>query len=148
MTVFDPKECTIKPRADMFLPNWLNGMGILSDGIAVAALVSALVTKQWWLFILFLLFGVIGIAAYLCWKNQTIRILDNDTFEYTTFLGKTFRYRFSEIRNLRVNTDSLTLFVADGKVHIESIVVISKELMDKIDAALGVQQQNGPTVDA
>lgn len=41
---------------------------------------------------------------------------------------------------MKVNPDSLTLFVGDGKVHIESMVIVSKELMDKIDAALESRQ--------
>lgn len=41
-----------------------------------------------------------------------------------------------------MNPDSLTLFVGDGKVHIESMVIVSRELMDKIDAALEAGQQS------
>ena len=136
MTVFNPNECSTKPRADMFLPGWLNGFGIFLDIVAVALLVAMFITQTWALAIGFVIAGLLGVAATLCWKNQTIRIIDEDTFEYSTFLGKKIRYRFSEIKKLRVNQDSMTLFVGNGKVHIEAMVVISQELMDKIDTAL------------
>ena len=71
---------------------------------------------------------------WLCWKNQTIRILDDEKFEYTTFLGNTRVYRFSDIRELRVNNDSLTLFLTNGKVHIEAMVYMSETLYNKINA--------------
>ena len=136
MTVFNPNECSTKPRADMFLPGWLNGFGIFLDIVAVALLVATFITQTWALAIGFVIAGLLGVAATLCWKNQTIRIIDEDTFEYSTFLGKKIRYRFAEIKELRVNQDSMTLFVGNGKVHIEAMVVISQELMDKIDTAL------------
>ena len=120
----------------MFLPAWLNGFGIFLDIVAVALLVAMFVTQIWALAIGFVIAGLLGVAATLCWKNQTIRIIDEETFEYSTFLGKKIQYKFSDIKELRVNPDSMTLFVGNGKVHIEAMVVISQELMDKIDSAL------------
>jgi hypothetical protein len=136
MRVFDPKECTEKPRADMCLPDYVKWFGVFLDVLAVALLIVAVSTKVWAFIILSVIFGGLGVAAYLCWKNQKIVIIDDKTFEYTTFLGKTMRYDFSEIKRLKPNSDSLTLFVGDGKVHIESCVNISAELLEKIDAAL------------
>lgn len=126
----------------MFLPNGINGFGFFLDAVAVAFLIAALVTQIWGLLIGFLISGLLGVAAYLCWKNQTIKIIDEDTFVYSTFLGKKTTYKFSDIQDLKVNPDSLTLFVGDGKVHIESMVIVSRELMDKIDAALEAGQQS------
>ena len=142
MIVFDPKNRQTKARADMFLPNWLNGFGFFLDAIAVAFLIAAFVTQKWGLLVGFLIAGALGIAAFLCWKNQIINIIDENTFEYSTFLGKKTRYRFSDIRELKANSDSYTLFVGDGKVHIESIVMISGELMNKIEAALERSPEN------
>ena len=129
----------LTPRADMCLPNWLMGFGIFLDVVAIAFLVIAFVMQNWWLIIGFAISGVLGIAACLCWKNQTIKIIDEDRFEYTTFLGKKTIYYFSEIKKLKTNSDSFTLFVGDGKVHIESIAIISENLMDKINKALEQQ---------
>ena len=50
--------------------------------------------------------------------------------------GKTRTYSFSDIQGLRRNQDSLTLFVAGEKVHIESIAVLSERLVERIDNAL------------
>ena len=136
MKVFDPRECTEKPRADMYLPDWVKWLGVFVDVLAVALLILVVTTKIWEAIILSALFGGLGIAAYLCWRNQKIVILDDKTFEYTTFLGKTTRYDFCDIKQLKPNSDSLTLFVGDGKVHIESCAIMSSELIEKIDAAL------------
>ena len=79
---------------------------------------------------------VLGVGALLCWKNQNIVILSGDLFEYTTFLGKKTTYRFSEIKGLRKNNDSYTLFVGNGKVHIESCAILSEELAKRINEQL------------
>ena len=126
-----------EPRADMFLPAWLFVMGLLLCifgtivGIVFAVLrISALMIA------LAAVMVLLGVAALLCWKNQTIRMLPNDLFEYSTFLGKKTIYRFSDIKGLKKNTDSTTLFVADGKVHIELIAIVTDQLADRINKQL------------
>ena len=136
MKIFKPQECKTTPRADMFLPDFLKYFGFFLDAVAVAFLVAAFITQIWGLIVAVLLCGGLGIAAWLCWKNQTIRVIDDEKFEYTTFLGKTTVYQFSDIKDLRVNQDSMTLILTNGKVHIESMVCISESLLDKIDSAL------------
>jgi hypothetical protein len=136
MKIFDPHECKTTSRADMFLPDFLKYFGFFLDVAAGALLVAMFITQIWGLIIGVLICGGLGIAAWLCWKNQTIRIVDDDTFEYTTFLGKTTVYHFSDIKELRANSDSLTLILANGKVHIESMVCMSEALYNKIEAAI------------
>ena len=136
MKIFNPQECKTTPRADMFLPDFLKYFGFALDAVAGAILVVVFISQIWGLIIGVILYGGLGIAAWLCWKNQTIRIIDDDTFEYTTFLGKTTIYHFSDIKDLRTNQDSLTLILTNGKVHIESMVCISETLLDKINSAL------------
>ncbi len=136
MKIIDAQKNGQSLRADMFLPNWLMGFGIVLDIAAVAFLVAACVTQNWMLLIGVGGAGVLGVFAHLCWKNQTIRILSESTFEYTTLFGKTTVYAFSDIKGIRVNEDSFTMFVGDGKVHIESIAILSQRLFDKIDQAL------------
>ena len=136
MKIFKPKECKTTPRADMFLPDFLKYFGFFLDAVAGVFLVVMFITQIWGLIIGVLLCGGLGIAAWLCWKNQTIRIIDDDTFEYTTFLGKNTVYHFSDIKGVRTNPDSLTLILANGKVHIESMACMSDTLFDKIEAAL------------
>ena len=144
MIVFNHEECATKPRADMFLPNSLNGLGIFLDIVAIVLGAIAIITQAWGLFLGTAACGILGIAAYLCWKNQTIRILDEYRFEYTTFLGKKTTYYFKDIKALKVNSDSFTLFVGNGKVHIESMAMISQKLLDKINTALekNINDQN------
>ena len=136
MNIFNPAECTKTPRADMFLPDFLKYFGFFLDLVAAIFLVAAFATQNWGLLIGTLISGVIGVAAWLCWKNQTVRIIDGERFEYTTFLGKTTVYRFSDIKELRVNQDSLTLILTNGKVHIESIVCMSETLLIKIETSI------------
>ena len=50
--------------------------------------------------------------------------------------GKTRTYSFSDIQGLRRNQDSLTLFVTNEKVHIESMAILSERLVERIDNAL------------
>ena len=140
MKIFDSKNCNFNPRADMFLPDWINTLGVVLDAAASVALGVSVTIGVYSIIIFSLLLGSLGIAAYLCWKNQKINIIDENTFEYTTFLGKKTVYKFSDIRELRVNTDSCTLFVGEGKVHIESCARMSIELWDKIDVALKLNQ--------
>ena len=140
MKIFKPDECKTAPRADMFLPDLLKYFGFLFDALAVVLLAATFITQIWAMIVFALFFGGLGIAAWLCWKNQTIRIIDEDQFEYTTFLGKTTVYRFSDIKELRVNQDSMTLILTNGKVHIESMVMMSERLADKIDRAVGEEK--------
>ena len=136
MKIFDPNDRGFKPRADMYLPVFLKGFGYFLDAVGIVLGAVAIATQLWGLFVVTAITLPLGIAAYLCWKNQTVRILDEETFEYSTFLGNKKIYKFSEIKSLRTNSDSMTLFVGDGTVHIEAMAIISKEFTDKIDAAL------------
>lgn len=136
MKFFNPAKCKTPPRADMYLPDFLKYFGFILDIVALVFLVATIVTQIFWLLIGVLIFGGLGIAAWLCWKNQTIRMIGEEQFEYTTFLGKTTVYRFSDIKELRTNPDSMTLILTNGKVHIESMVCMSEKLFFKIYQAL------------
>ena len=136
MKIFNPVDCKNTPRADMFLPDFLKYFGFFLDAVAIVFLVVTFITQIWGLIIGAVIFGGLGVAAWLCWKNQTVRIIGEDRFEYTTFLGKKTVYNFSDIKDLRVNQDSMTLILTNGKVHIESMVYMSQALADKIDQAI------------
>lgn len=125
-----------EPRADMYLPVRALAMALVLLVGGVAAGVYAAVAKNIAVGIVAVCLAVLGIGLLMCWKNQTVVMLSNDIFEYTTFLGNTKTYRFCEIKGLRVNQDSMTLFVGDGKVHIESMAVLSDRLKKRIGEAL------------
>lgn len=123
-------------KADMYLPNRLFAMGLAMIFFAVIMCGVYLFNKE----IIMLIFAVflvpLGIAAIICWNNQSITITSEDTFEYKTFLGNIHEYRFSDITGLRANNDSYTLFIGKNKVHIESMAILSDRLSEKIDDAL------------
>lgn len=124
------------PRADMYLPDFLLAFGIVLMLGGVGFGVAAAITLNIWLVVIAAGGILLGIAAVMCWKNQTIRILTSDKFEYTTFLGNTYTYSFYDITGIRKNSDSFTLFVGDKKVHIESMAIMSPRLVDSINKAL------------
>ena len=126
-----------KMRADMFLPVWLLGLGILLVMFGgIFGIVMTALGLAGPMIILFVALIALGIGAILCWKNQTIRMLANDSFEYSTFLGNKRVYRFGEIRGFRKNNDSFTLYVGDGKVHIDACAIMSEKLEDRINRQL------------
>ena len=128
-----------EPRADMFLPAWLFIMGLfLTMFGAIIGIIFLILQISVLIIALSGAMVLLGIVALLCWKNQTIHMNPNDTFEYSTFLGNKTVYRFDDIKGLKKNGDSMTLFVADGKVHIESIAIFTDRLADRINKQLEI----------
>lgn len=126
------------PRADMFLPAWIFAMGLLFAAFGgILGTVLAILRLPVPLTLLAAALVLLGVAALLCWKNQTIRMLPNDTFMYSTFLGNKTIYRFDEIKGIKRGSDSITLFVGEGKVHIESAAIVTERLAVRINQQLG-----------
>ncbi len=130
-----------EPRADMFLPDRLLAMALVFLAGGIACAVFAVFKFAVWTVVCAFLGIVLGVCAVLCWKNQKIHIISDEQFTYTTMFGNTYTYSFAEIQNLRRNQDSLTLFVANKKVHIESMAIISDRLAERIDRALFLDQK-------
>lgn len=124
------------PRADMYLPERALAMCLVYLAIGTACGIWAAITLATWAIVVAVLFLGLGVALLLCWKNQTIRVLNDDEFAYTTMFGKTHTYRFADIQGLRRNKDSMTMFVAGKKVHMESMAVLSDRLVDLINREL------------
>ena len=124
------------PRADMYLPERALAMCIVYLAIGTACGIWALITRAIWSIVVAVLFLGLGIALILCWKNQTIRVISDEEFVYTTMFGKQHTYRFADIQGLRRNKDSMTMFVAGEKVHMESMAVLSDRLVDLINREL------------
>lgn len=125
-----------QPRADMYLPDKLLALAIVLLAGGIAFVIFALVRLALWAVAVAVGCLVLGVAALLCWRNQTIRVLSDEEFTYTTMFGNTRTYRFSDIEYVRANSDSLTIFVAGKKVHVESMAVLSQRLVDRINAIL------------
>ena len=129
------------PRADMYLPERLLAMALVLLAGGTAFAVFAVIRAVIWAIAIAALLLILGIFALLCWKNQAIHVISNEQFTYTTMFGNTRTYRFSDIQGLRRNQDSLTLFVAGEKVHIESMAVLSQRLVERINTALAQLHQ-------
>ena len=125
------------PRADMFLPAWMFAMGLLFTifGVIMGTVLILLPIPPVYILLAAVLL-LFGIAALMCWKNQTIHMLSDDSFEYSTFLGKKTVYRFDEITGMKQGSDYTTLFIGEGKVHIESIAIVSQRLTQRINKQL------------
>ena len=115
-------------KADMHLSTRALGLA-LSAFVAFFVLIARYITTdEWFYIVLGIIFLFIFIGILLCYKNQRIYIISDEEFVYSTMFGKKKTYRFDQIIALRKNHDSLTLFVGDGKVHIESSAVMSDRL--------------------
>lgn len=125
-----------EPRADMYLPIWLLAFAILLMTGGVIMCIFAIIRYSVGVIVASVIAAFLGVLALLCWKNQTVTMLSDDTFEYSTFLGNKKVYSFSDIRGLKRNNDSMTLYVADGKVHMEACAIITDRLADRIDEQL------------
>ena len=125
-----------QPRADMFLPDRLLAMALVFLAGGAICTIITVFKFAIWAIVCAVLGIVLGVFAVLCWKNQSIRIISNEQFTYTTMFGNTYTYSFSDIQGLRRNQDSMTLFVASKKVHIESMAIISDRLIERINKAL------------
>ena len=125
-----------EPRADMFLPDKLLAIALIFLAGGIACALFAIFKFAVWAIVCAFFGIVLGFFALLCWKNQSIHIISEDQFTYTTMFGKTRTYSFSDIQRLRQNQDSLTLFVAGEKVHIESMAILSERLIAQINHAL------------
>ena len=125
-----------EPREDMYLPDRLLAIALVSLGGGVVCAIYAVFKFAIWAVVIAVLGILLGLFAIICWKNQSIRVISDEQFTYTTMFGNTYTYSFSDIQGLRRNQDSLTLFVADKKVHIESMAVISDRLAELINKEL------------
>ncbi|MBQ8209890.1 MAG: hypothetical protein IJZ35_04850 [Clostridia bacterium] len=123
-------------RADMYLPDRLIAMSLVFLALGIACAVYAVFNFTVLVLVFSVLGFVLGVLAMLCWRNQCIHIISDEQFTYTTMFGKTYTYSFSDIQGLRRNQDSMTLFVADNKVHIESMAILSERLVELINRAL------------
>lgn len=124
------------PRADMYLPERALAMCLVYLGGGSACAIWAAISHATWAIVVAVLGIGLGVTLLMCWKNQTIHVLNDAEFTYTTMFGNTYTYRFADIQGLRKNKDSMTLFVAGKKVHMESMAILSDRLVDLINREL------------
>ena len=127
------------PRADMFMAPRLLALAMVLGVGGIGCGVMCFVKFHIGFAIGCPVALAIAIGALLCWRNQTIHIVDEETFVYTTFLGNSKVYKFADITKLVRNKDSYTLYVGNEKVHIDGMAILSKRLVEKINEVLGIQ---------
>ena len=128
-------------RADMYLPDRLLAMSLVFLAGGIGCAIFAIFKFAVWAVVCAILGIALGAAAFLCWKNQMIHVISEEQFTYTTMFGNTSTFSFSDVQGLRKNQDSLTLFVADKKVHIESMAVLSDRFINLINNALSKENE-------
>ena len=128
-------------RADMYLPDRLLAMSLVFFAAGLGCGVYSFFKFSLITVIIAVLGIILGIFSLLCWKNQTIDMISNDQFTYTTMFGNKYTYNFSDVYDVRYNKDSLTIFVADKKVHIEAMAIISDRFANAVNAALMINSK-------
>ena len=123
-------------KADMYLPAKLLAMCLVMTVLGLGLMVFAVLNAHLWAGVGALACLAMGVAAFMCWKNQKIFVVSDEIFRYRTFLGKEYEYRFSQIQRAVQNQDSITLILDTGKVHIESMAILSDRLIERIDREL------------
>ncbi len=126
----------MKHEKDVYLPGWVLGLGIFLLLVAVGCIVLGFLVSLYALIGTVICLGL-GIAAVLCWKNQWIQVVNDREFLYSTMFGRQSRHSFSEIRDLKLNTDSMSLILDDQKVHVEACAVVSDRFGEIINKQFG-----------
>ena len=121
-------------RADMCMPGWYLVMGLLAAAFGLmAGIVSVVLRLSALLIVLAAACLLLGIAALLCWKNQSIQMLSDDSFIYTTILGKKTVYRFDQIKSIKRGGGSTVLLMGAEKVSFDSTALLSARLKQRLD---------------
>ena len=132
---FLKKDNDNTPRADVYISSFLLVFSLFLILIGIGLAIALIFYFNIWIIVAGICFILFGILAFICWRNQTIKVISEDKFEYTTFWGNSYEYRFNDITAVKHNTDSTTIFVGKKKVHIESIAVVSdrfSNLLNKV----------------
>ncbi|MBO5195586.1 MAG: hypothetical protein J6C03_00650, partial [Clostridia bacterium] len=71
-----------EPKADMYMPDRLFGMSLILVGLGTGCAVFSFFRFKSWLIVCAVLGFVLGIASFLCWRNQSIRVIPDKQFTY------------------------------------------------------------------
>ncbi|MBE6793486.1 MAG: hypothetical protein E7532_00910 [Ruminococcaceae bacterium] len=133
---FLKKDKNGESRADVYISSFLLVFGLFLIVVGIGIAVILLFNFNVWIIVGSVFCILLGVLAFICWRNQTIRIVSEEKFEYTTFLGNRYEYRFNDITKVKVNADSTTIFVGKKKVHIESIAIVSDRFSNLLNKAI------------
>lgn len=124
-------------QKDMYIPQWVRNVGIGFLVMMVVTIILTIVNSEYrlvWAILDFCLLAS-GVAVIMLWKNEWIEILNDEEFVHSTFFGKKTRYHFSDVREIKRNSDSITVIMSNGKIHIENVAVTSEKLRNALYAA-------------
>ena len=146
------KERTLKnlcledePWVDMCLPSFFLIVILILLLSGIACTIYAIIKKA-----VLLIFGAIiicfSIYSIFSWKNRTIHMLSDDTFEFTTSFGRKKLYHFSDITDLKksrnkYDRDSRILCVAHKKIFISDMAFVSDRFEMRVQQALTERQR-------
>ena len=131
---------TDKPWADMCLSSAFLILDLILLFSSTAFTVYAIVKNAVLLllsvpFVCFFVYGVFS------WNNRVIRMLSDDTFEFTTSFGRKKLYHFSDITDLKKDRDSRILCVAHEKIFIKDLAFVSDRFEARVQQALTERQR-------
>lgn len=128
------------PKADMFMGRAMLLCIIIIFLCALVLVVLGALMENWGEIILGGVYIVLSIPMFLWWRNQSIKILDEDTFRYTNMFGKKSIHSFSRIRHIRVYITSISLLVGRKRIFIDGGALVTRQMADKFN---GILEQQG-----
>ena len=129
-----------RTERDMYTPNWVLYVGIIPLIASFVYLYLFLTSSDQHSVLMgiigFGLFFLVGVFAFLVWKNESIWILDEDRFVYKSILGREITYRFSDIMDVAYNykNGEVTLVMPDNHIGISPRSVMSERFVTVINA--------------
>ena len=109
------------------IPRWLFffGMAVYIAGAAVC--IAMLAVGKFFVAIPGVGCMLFGAAAMLCQLDQKVVSAGEGIYIYSTMFGKKKHFSADDRIGMRYNSDSVTVFLKNGKIHIESLAQISDD---------------------
>lgn len=123
-------------KADMFMGSGMLICFIIIVVCALMLVVLGALMEDWGEVILGVVYLVFSIPLFLWWRNQSIKILDEETFCYTNMFGKKSVHSFSRIRRIRVYLSSISVLVGRKGIFIDGGALVTQPLADKFNEVL------------
>lgn len=127
------------PKADLFMGRGMLVCLIIIFICALVLVVLGALTENWGEIILGAAYIPFTILLFLWWRNQSIKILDEDTFRYTNMFGKKSVHAFSRIRHIRVYITSISVLVGKRRIFIDGGALVTRPMADKLNDVLARQ---------
>ena len=124
------------PRSDLMLSNSIVYIGVIVFFVGIAIFVLNLINFNSSMVIASLL--VLAFATYtiMWWRNKTITIIDNHSFQVSSTFGKVKTYRFEDISGYEKSYNYFTIFVGKEKFNIDETSLMTQRLKTRFNKAL------------